>query len=79
MKRVVAFDLEFARDAIALVDERLSVLEVTDDGDADGSFDTVNYLAGFGFAALQTFTAGCSRAGCQRSCPVIREVTPQGS
>ena len=51
---VFDFEMNFVRDVIGLIDRRLARLERSDDGDADGSFDHANYLAGIGFAVLQT-------------------------
>jgi hypothetical protein len=61
------FDLDFLRDAVALVDARLDRLDreakASPDPDAFGTFDEIEYLIGFGFVACQTYaTAVASRS-----------------
>jgi len=63
----VDFDLDFLRAAAALVDSSLDRLQAESrssrDPDAFGIFDEVEYLAGFGFIACQTYaTAVVSRS-----------------
>lgn len=61
------FDLDFLRDAVALVDASLERLDreakASPDPDAFGIFDQMEYLIGFGFVACQTYaTAVASRS-----------------
>jgi hypothetical protein len=61
------FDLDFLRAAAALVDSGLERLQTqarsSPDPDAFGIFDEMEYLAGFGFVACQTYaTAVVSRS-----------------
>jgi hypothetical protein len=57
---ILDFDLDFLKDAAALIDARLERLdkEVTasPDPDAFGAFDQAEYITGFGFVACQTYT-----------------------
>ena len=55
MHTVLIYDLSLAKDALALLDEKLDHMVVTEDADADGTLDTLNNLYGSGFTALQTF------------------------
>ena len=53
------FDLDFLRDAAALVDARLERLDrkagACPDPDMFGIFDKMEYITGFGFVACQTY------------------------
>jgi hypothetical protein len=57
---ILDFDLDFLRDAAALVDVRLERLDeeatASHDPDAFGVFDQAEYITGFGFVACQTYT-----------------------
>lgn len=66
------FDLSFLKNAAALVDSKLRVLELearsSPDPDALGTYDKAEYITGFGLVACQTYIAACvSRAGIDRS------------
>src|SRR5258708_8989623 len=56
---IVDFDLDFLKAAAALVDSSLDRLHAESrsnpDPDAFGIFDEIEYLAGFGFVACQTY------------------------
>ncbi len=67
---ILDFDLDFLRDAAALVDARLERLDkeatASPDPDAFGVFDQAEYITGFGFVACQTYiTAIVSRCSCK--------------
>jgi hypothetical protein len=53
------FDLDFLRDAVALVDASLERLDreakASPDPDTFGIFEQMEYLIGFGFVACQTY------------------------
>jgi hypothetical protein len=61
------FDLDFLRDAVALVDARLDRLyreaRTSPDPDEFGIFDQIEYLVGFGFIACQTYATAVA---CRR-------------
>ena len=61
------FDLDFLKDALAIVDQRLNLLDKkakdSPDPDSFGVFDKLEYISGFGFVACQTYlTATYSRS-----------------
>lgn len=65
------FDLGCLRDAAALVDSKLEVLDQlaseSEDADADGIYDRAEHLAGFGFVACQYYlTEAISISGKKR-------------
>jgi hypothetical protein len=43
---ILDFEFDFARDVIAVIDARLARVDLAPEGDADGSFDRANYMAG---------------------------------
>jgi hypothetical protein len=64
---ILDFNLDFLRDAVALVDASLEQLDgkacASPDPDTFGIFDEVEYITGFGFVACQTYiTAVVSRS-----------------
>ena len=56
---IIYFDLDFLRHAAALVDSSLERLareaDTSPDPDSFGVFDQMEYVAGFGFVACQTY------------------------
>ena len=70
--RVPDYELNFLGEAAALVDRGFSALEreaqTSPDADAFGVYDRIEYMAGFGFVACQTYmVAVASRYGLKRS------------
>ncbi len=59
---ILDFDLDFLKEATALVDGRLEQLErkAEDSPDPDmyGVYDRAEYITGFGFVACQTYATG---------------------
>ncbi len=59
------FDLDFLKEATALVDGRLERLEgkaeASPDPDMYGVYDRAEYITGFGFVACQTYATGVMR------------------
>ena len=67
---ILDFDLDFLKEATALVDGRLKQLKRQaishPDPDAHGIYDQVEYITGFGFVACQTYaTAVASFSKCK--------------
>jgi hypothetical protein len=62
---ILDFDLDFLREATALVDGRLEQLErkakASPDPDTYGVYDQAEYITGFGFVACQTYATGVVR------------------
>ena len=59
---ILDFDLDFLKEATALVDRRLEQLEreakASPDPDMYGVYDQAEYITGFGFVACQTYATG---------------------